>query len=88
MLHVFVSGFVQGVGYRHFVKNKALELNLRGWVKNLSDSRVEAVFVGDEKSLDKMIEFLKKGPFLAEVKSIETEDLPDQEFEDFDIIKE
>ena len=87
MLHVLVSGFVQGIGYRQFVKTKAMELNLTGWVRNLPASRVEAAFVGDEKKLKKMIEFLKKGPFLAEVDSIEVEEIRDQKFDNFEIIK-
>lgn len=71
--HVFVSGFVQGVGFRQFVKKTAIRLNLKGWVKNLPDGRVEAIFQGDKNSIEKMIEECDKGPFLAEVKNIVVE---------------
>jgi acylphosphatase len=71
MLHVLISGSVQGVGYRYFVKSKARELGLRGFVKNLPDGRVEAVFAGKKEKLNMMIKFLKKGPFLAEVDNLE-----------------
>ncbi|HZJ18131.1 MAG TPA: acylphosphatase, partial [Patescibacteria group bacterium] len=44
--HVIISGFVQGVGYRQFVKKEASELSLKGWVKNIDRGRVEALFKG------------------------------------------
>lgn len=69
--HIFVSGFVQGVGFRQFVKNKATELGLAGWVKNLPDNRVEAVFAGSKEQIEKIISICRKGPFLSEVKDIE-----------------
>jgi acylphosphatase len=69
--HVFISGFVQGVGYRQFVKKHAEELGLTGWVKNLPDGRVEAVFQGEKKLIEQLIEFCKKGPFMAEVEDVE-----------------
>lgn len=61
-LHVWVSGDVQGVGYRSFIKEKALELGITGWVKNLPDGRVEAAFQGENEQIQKMIVFCKSGP--------------------------
>lgn len=69
--HIFISGFVQGVGFRHFIKNKASELGLTGWVRNMSDGRVEAVFSGSKEKIEKIILSCRKGPFLTEVESIE-----------------
>ena len=71
MVHVYVSGFVQGIGFRQFVKHKARKLNINGWVRNLSDGRVEALFDGRRDNLEKMVEVCKKGPFLSEVKNVE-----------------
>lgn len=88
MVHVLISGYVQGIGFRQFVKSKAKNLNIKGWVKNLPDGGVEAMFVGERSNIEKMIEFCRKGPFLAEVKGVEIKELPDQKFESFDIIKE
>lgn len=88
MKHVIISGYVQGIGFRQFIKSKASSLNIKGWVKNLADGRVEAMFTGNSSDIEKMIEICKKGPFLATVKKVEIEELPDQEFESFDIIKE
>lgn len=88
MVHVFISGYVQGIGFRQYLRSQANKLNIKGWVKNSPDSRVEAIFTGESESLQKMLEICKKGPFLAEVKSLEIEELPDQKFDSFDIIKE
>lgn len=74
---VFISGFVQGVGFRRFVKHHALKLGLTGWVKNLSDNRVEAIFQSSASSdqeamerIEKMIAICKKGAFLSEVRDV------------------
>jgi acylphosphatase len=68
--HLFISGSVQGVGYRYFVKNNAQALELRGWVRNVEDGRVEMVLQGDKEKIEEMIALCRKGPFLAEVKHI------------------
>jgi acylphosphatase len=69
-VHVFVTGFVQGVGYRAFVKKHALNLGLVGLVKNLPDGRVEAIFQGDKKRVGQMVDLCKKGPFMSEVEDV------------------
>ena len=87
--HVFVFGFVQGVGFRQAVKRKASSLSLTGWVKNLPDNRVEAVFSGDKEKIEQAIEFCKKGPFLSEVKHVEVEwQESTKDYPDFTIIHE
>lgn len=68
--HVFISGFVQGVGFRRFVRREALKLGLTGWIRNLSDNRVEAVFSGSKDKVDQIISICEKGPFLSEVKDV------------------
>ncbi|MEK7186114.1 MAG: acylphosphatase [Patescibacteria group bacterium] len=70
---VLVSGFVQGVRYRKFVEKKAKELGLKGWVKNLPDTRVEAYFSGNKEDIGKIIEMLWEGSFLAQVRSVNVE---------------
>ena len=76
--HIIVSGFVQGVGYRYFVKKTAKNLNLNGWVKNLPTDkivkgRVEITLVGLKEQIEEAIKIFRKGPFLADVKDIKTE---------------
>lgn len=88
MLHVFISGQVQGVGFRRYIKGRAIRLNLSGWVKNLPDRRVEAVFNGDRENIEKMLEVLRVGPFLADVTHLQVEEIQNENFKTFDIIKE
>ena len=61
-VHVTIAGRVQGVFFRSKIRRKARIYNLTGWVRNLSDGRVEAVFEGEEKIVHKLIEFCKTGP--------------------------
>jgi acylphosphatase len=70
-VHVFVSGKVQGVFFRSSTKDKADELGLSGWVKNLQDGRVEAVFEGEEGMVEKMVEWCRRGPEYARVATVE-----------------
>jgi len=71
--HVYVSGRVQGVFFRYETKSLADELGVKGWVRNLPDGRVEAVFEGEEELVKKMIDFCKKGPPGARVTGINVE---------------
>lgn len=84
---ILILGFVQGVGFRHFIRSKANELRLKGFVQNLPDGSVEAVFQGDKSSIDKIIEQCKKGPFLSEVEGVEVkwESMVDN-FKDFMVL--
>jgi acylphosphatase len=86
--HVLVSGFVQGVGYRQFVKRSARKIGLTGWVKNLPDNRVEAIFAGSKEQLEAIIAICEKGPFLSEVKDVaaEWDNSSTQTFKDFEIL--
>lgn len=65
--HVVVSGLVQGVSFRYYIRLKALENKVAGWVRNLPDGRIEAVFEGNKEDVEKMIEFCKSGPSNAYV---------------------
>lgn len=86
--HIFVSGFVQGVGYRWFVKSNARKIGIKGWVRNLPDRRVEALLQGGEEDLKKLIHRCNKGPFLSEVKDLVVEwEIPELQYEDFKILK-
>ncbi len=69
--HVIISGRVQGVYFRSHTRNKALELGLSGWVSNLDDGRVEAVFEGDKIAVKQMIEWCHVGEGYASVDEVE-----------------
>lgn len=69
--HVFVSGLVQGVFFRDSTQKKAQTLGVFGWVKNLADGQVEAVFEGEKDAVLDLIEWSKRGPDSARVDSVE-----------------
>jgi acylphosphatase len=68
--HVFISGRVQGVGYRFSTLDRANELGISGWVRNLPDRRVEAVFEGSQTAVEEMIQWCDRGPRGAVVKDV------------------
>ena len=81
---LLISGRVQGVGYRGWVRRQALAFGLTGWVRNLRDGRVEAMARGRDDRIAAFVEALGKGPSLAGVESVEqspAEALSDSGFE-------
>jgi acylphosphatase len=82
--HVFVSGRVQGVNFRYYTQRKAQELGLAGWVRNLWDGRVEAVFEGEEQAVRRAVDWCHGGPPSAWVEDVEaTYEPPTGEFGSF-----
>jgi len=84
--HVFVSGRVQGVFFRQNAKDKAEELGIKGWVKNLADGRVEAAFEGQKDKVEMMLNWMKKGPLISRVDQVEVAwEQCQNEFRNFEI---
>lgn len=82
--HILITGFVQGVGFRQFVKRMARKLLLTGWVRNLPDGSVEAVISGPKKDIERLVEHANKGPFLSEVHTVTVSyDQTGEEFKEF-----
>ncbi len=71
--HVFVSGTVQGVYYRANTRERAGEHGVDGWVRNLPDGRVEAVFEGPTEAVESMVEWCWEGSPAANVEDVEAE---------------
>lgn len=71
ILHVVVTGRVQGVGYRAFVEHEALRRGLTGWVRNRRDSTVEAAFSGPADAVAAMLEAARQGPPAGRVERID-----------------
>jgi acylphosphatase len=69
--HVFVSGRVQGVFFRTEIRYEAKKRDVKGWVRNLPDERVEAVFEGEETQVRELVEFCRRGPPGARVTNID-----------------
>ncbi len=70
-VEIYVSGRVQGVGYRFFTEDIAAELGLKGYARNLSDGRVQIEVEGERKDVEKFISRLWKGPSMAIVENVE-----------------
>ncbi|MEE4194102.1 MAG: acylphosphatase [Anaerolineae bacterium] len=74
-IHGFVSGRVQGVGFRYFTQQTATELGVTGWVKNTYDGKVEFVAEGTEEQLTKFRRKLSRGPASAYVSDLTVENI-------------
>lgn len=70
-VQVRISGFVQGVNFRAWTERRASALGLSGWVRNLPDGDVEAVFSGPADAVDAMLAACREGPRLARVDEVE-----------------
>ena len=85
-VHLFVSGRVQGVGFRAFTQREARRLKLTGFVRNLADGRVEAVVEGPQKSVAALLAKLQRGPRAARVEKLDaTDEPPAGDFESFEV---
>ena len=69
--HIYVSGLVQGVSFRWYAIQHARRLGVGGWVRNLADGRVEAVFEGPADAVDAMVAWAREGPPAASVAGVE-----------------
>ncbi len=83
---IYVLGFVQGVGFRQFIKKNALSLGLKGFVRNLPDGRLEVVARGKKEQIEKLVKLCEKGPFFSEVKSVGVNFEEEEGFEGFEIL--
>ena len=72
--HLIISGKVQGVGFRYWMQNLAINNNISGWVKNRSSGDVEAIIIGQEKEVQKLIKQCKIGPSSATIQKIQIND--------------
>jgi acylphosphatase len=85
-LHATVEGRVQGVGFRYFVVECAIQLGVSGWVRNLEDGTVEVVAEGERAPLNMLVEQLRQGPRGAYVTDLKTSWEPASgEFTRFDV---
>ena len=86
-LKIFIKGTVQGVFFRGYIKDKAEELGLKGFARNLDDGRVEVVVEGKDESVNQMVEACRQGPAHADVKEVTTEELKHQGLSEFKILR-
>jgi len=74
-IDVVVAGRVQRVGFRAFTRRNALLLGVKGYVENTGDGKVHAVLEGDEHQVDKLLELIRQGPGVAEVREVKVSDI-------------
>ena len=84
-IHLIVSGRVQGVFFRANVRNKANELGLKGYAKNLENGDVEVVAEGNEEKIKELIDFIKNGPGIASVTGVQVKHKEPENFKNFEI---
>ncbi len=84
-MHLIVSGRVQGVFFRANIRNKANELGLKGYAKNLEDGNVEIVAEGDEEKIKELVDYIKKGPGIASVTGVQVKHKEPENFKNFEI---
>ncbi len=83
-VRLYINGTVQGVFFRMFVKENAERYNVKGFVRNLEDGRIEVFLEGNADDVNKMIELCKKGPRHAQIKKV---DIKPERFQDFKVFK-
>jgi acylphosphatase len=67
---VIVRGIVQGVNFRYYTQRQAIRSGVTGWVQNLPDGSVAAVFEGEEQDVEAMLEWCRRGPSSAQVSEL------------------
>ena len=82
-IRLYITGSVQGVFFRDFVKENAEKNNVKGFVRNLEDGRIEVFLEGDGNDVNKMIEICKKGPKHAQIRNVEEKEERFQDFKEF-----
>ena len=84
-VHVFITGIVQGVGYRYSTVQEAEKLGIKGWVRNLQDGRVEAIFEGEKSLVQQMVQWCHQGPKSAKVTDVIVETIETQGYQRFEV---
>ena len=83
--HVSVTGRVQGVFFRAWMREQAIELNVTGWVRNCPDGRVDSHIEGNDAAVTELIRRLRRGPSGARVEDVRVWDVDTFDFDDFEI---
>ena len=86
-IRIYITGSVQGVFFRKFLEDKANELNIRGYCRNLEDGRIEIVAEGKDEMVNEMLEACKHGSPHSTVKDIQIQELRHQGFKGFKVMR-
>ena len=85
-VRLYINGTVQGVFYRLFVKDNAEKLNVKGFVRNLEDGRIEVFLEGDSELVNQMTELCKKGPKHSQIRDVQIKPERFQDLKTFKIL--
>lgn len=85
-IHCYISGKVQGVFFRQATKDCAQQYSITGWVRNLTDGRVEVTAYGNEEAISQFEQWLKIGPPAAQVIEVQCEEVLWENLDDFSVI--
>ena len=85
-VRLYITGTVQGVFFRGFVKENAERHNVKGFVRNLEDGRVEVFLEGNSQDVNKLIEICKKGPKHSMIRKVEEKAEKFQDFKGFKVL--
>ena len=85
--HIIISGKVQGVGFRYWLYKAAIQKNINGWVRNKISGEVEAILIGNDVEINKLIKLCEKGPVTSEVTKVKVQSYQKEYLQkSFDII--
>jgi acylphosphatase len=85
-IRIYISGVVQGVFFRNYIQENAEKLNIKGFVRNLEDGRIEIFIEGDIDAVKKMLSICEKGPKHSQIRKIEVKPERFQGFRTFKIL--
>jgi acylphosphatase len=85
-VRLYITGTVQGVFFRGFIKENAEKLNVKGFVRNLEDGRVEVFIEGNPDEVNRMIELCKKGAPHSQISNVEEKEEKFQDFKTFKVL--
>ncbi len=86
-IRLFLTGTVQGLFFRQFIKENADKYDVRGYVRNLEDGRVEVFLEGNSDEVDSMIAICKRGPRHANIRNVEEKEERFQGFKEFKVMR-
>lgn len=85
-VRLYITGNVQGVFFRGFLKDNAEKINVKGFTRNLEDGRIEVFLEGNVDDVNKMVNICKKGPKHSQVRNVEIKPEKFQDFKTFKVL--
>ena len=86
-LKINIKGTVQGIFFRKFIEEKANELGVRGYCRNLNDGSVEVVVEGRDEKVNELVQLCREGPKQAQITSVDAEEIKHQGLDGFKILR-